>query len=145
PNLCNDGHDYPCINQPTPSTSAAGDVNAFLATWVPMITNSPAFQKDGLLEITFDEAESPALDSIACCGETPGPAANAGGNGITGPGGGKVGAVLLSPFIAPGTVIKKASFNHYSSLASIEDLFGLARLGEAKTVATTFDKGIYKK
>jgi len=145
PNLCNDGHDYPCTNQPTPSTSAAGDVNSFLATWVPLITSSPAFQKDGLLEITFDEAESPTLDSTACCGETPGPAANAGGNGITGPGGGRVGAVLLSPFIAPGKVIKRTAFNHYSSLASIEDLFGLARLGEAKTVATTFDKGIYTK
>ena len=28
-------------------------------------------------------------------------------------------------------------------LASIEDLFGLPRLGEAKTVTTTFDKKIY--
>jgi len=145
PNLCNDGHDYPCTNEPTPSSSASGDVNSFLATWVPLITSSPAFQKDGLLEITFDEAESPSLDTTACCGETPGPAATAGGNGISGPGGGRVGAVLLSPFIAPGTVSKKTSFNHYSSLASIEDLFGLARLGEAKTVTTTFDKGIYKK
>jgi hypothetical protein len=57
-----------------------------------------------------------------------------------------VGAVLLSPFIAPGTVAPKtASYNHYSSLASIEDLFGLPHLGEAQTVTTNFDKHIYTK
>jgi hypothetical protein len=54
-----------------------------------------------------------------------------------------VGAVLLSPFITPGTVVSKTSYNHYSSLASIEDLFGLPHLGEAQTVTTTFDKHIY--
>jgi hypothetical protein len=30
-------------------------------------------------------------------------------------------------------------------LASIEDLFGLPHLGEAKTVTSTFDVGIYNK
>ena len=109
-----------------------------------MITSSPAFKQDGLLEITFDEAEEPTLDTTACCGETQGPAAEAGGNGISGPGGGRVGAVLISPFIKAGTVVT-TSFNHYSSLASIEALFGLSRLGEAKSVTTTFDKGIYEK
>jgi hypothetical protein len=74
-----------------------------------------------------------------------GTAAN-GGNGIAGPGGGKVGAVLISPFIAPGTVVPtKAAYNHYSALASIEDLFGLPRLGEAQTVTSTFDKHVYMK
>jgi phosphatidylinositol-3-phosphatase len=144
PNLCDDGHDYPCTNQTGTGGSSEGDINAWLRTWVPIITSSPAFQKDGLLEITFDEGETPTLDTTACCGETPGPAANAGGNGISGPGGGKVGAVLLSPFITPGVKVKTA-FNHYSSLASIEDLFGLPRLAEAKTVTSTFDKGVYAK
>ena len=51
--------------------------------------------------------------------------------------------VTLSPSITAGTVVSKTSYNHYSSLASIEDLFGLPRLGEAATVATTFDKGIF--
>ena len=49
--------------------------------------------------------------------------------------------MLISPFITPGTKVKTA-LNHYSSLASIEDLFDLPRLGEAKTVTTTFDKGV---
>ncbi len=56
-----------------------------------------------------------------------------------------MGAVLLSPFITAGKVVKKVSFNHYSSLASIEDLFGLPHLGAAQTVTSTFDKGIYTK
>jgi hypothetical protein len=53
-----------------------------------------------------------------------------------------VGAVLLSPDIAGNRVVTK-TFNHYSSLASFEDLFGLPRLGEAQTVTTTFNKHIF--
>jgi hypothetical protein len=44
--------------------------------------------------------------------------------------------VLLSPFIAPSTV-STASYNHYSLLASIEDLFKLNRLAEARLPGTT--------
>jgi hypothetical protein len=142
PNVCDDGHDYPCVNETSPTSSSVGDINLWLKTWVPIITGSPAFKKDGLLEITFDEAEDPTLDTTSCCGETPGPAADAGENGLSGPGGGRVGAVLLSPFITPGTVVT-TDYNHYSSLASFEDLFGLGRLGEAKTVTSTFDTGIF--
>ena len=99
------------------------------------------FKQDGLLEITFDEAEEPGLDTTACYGETPGPAAAAGGNGESGPGGGVVGAVLLSPFIKDGTKVTK-SYNHFSSRSvTFEDLFNLPRLGEAQTVTSTFSKG----
>jgi phosphatidylinositol-3-phosphatase len=56
--------------------------------------------------------------------------------GLPGAGGGQTGAVLLSPFIKPGT-ISEASSNHYSLLASIEDMFGLRRLGEANLAGTT--------
>jgi phosphatidylinositol-3-phosphatase len=143
PNLCNDGHDYPCHNVTSPDTSGVNDISDWLQTWVPIIKASPAYQQDGLIEVTFDEAGG--SDATACCGETPGPAANPGGNGGSGPGGGKIGTILISPSITPGAVITKTSYNHYSSLASIEDLFGLPHLGEAKTVTTTFDKGIYIK
>ena len=143
PNLCNDGHDATCTNVTNPPGSAVDHISAWLQTWIPIIKASPAYQQDGLIEVTFDEAGS--SDATACCGETPGPAALAGGNGISGPGGGKVGTILLSPHIIPGLVVTKKSYNHYSSLASIEDLFGLPHLGEAKTVTSTFDKGIYSK
>jgi hypothetical protein len=45
-------------------------------------------------------------------------------------GGGDVGAVLLSPCIAPGTV-SQTPYNHYTMLRSVEDLFGLSHLGYA--------------
>ncbi|HMK63991.1 MAG TPA: alkaline phosphatase family protein [Acidimicrobiales bacterium] len=143
PNLCDDGHDYPCTNEPTPGSSAVADVDDFLETWVPIIEASPAFEEDGLLEITWDEAEDPHLDTRACCGEQPGPGAitNKKGkpeNGLSGPGGGRVGALLISPYVTAGKTVK-TKLNHYSSLATIEDIFGLARLASAQTVKTNFD------
>ena len=52
------------------------------------------------------------------------------GGPTPGSGGGKIGAVLVSPFIAPGTV-DKTPYNHYSLLRTAEDLFGLDHLGYA--------------
>ena len=129
PNLCHDGHDSPCVDgQPGGLVSA----DQFLQTWVPQIVASPAYQQDGLLAIIFDEA---GKDSSGCCGEraanTPSP-----GGQSPGPGGGKVGAVLLSPYIRPGTVTQ-TSYNHYSLLRSFEDLFGLAHLGYAAADGVT--------
>ena len=140
PNLCDDGHDYPCTNQPS-GASALVDIDTFLQTWVPLITNSPAFKKNGLLEITFDESDGPQSDASACCGEQPGPG-DSPLPGITGPGGGLVGAVLESPFIAPGTV-SATPYNHYSSLASWETLLGLPRLADAATVPATFGSDVF--
>ena len=141
PNLCNDGHDWPCTNQPS-GASAQADVDAFLSTWVPRIMSSPAYKKNGLLVITFDESDGPQTDSSACCNEQPGP--NTPLPGITGPGGGRVGAVLLSPLIKPGTVTS-TPYNHYSLLASIENIFGLPRLGYAATTTSTFGTDIFNR
>jgi hypothetical protein len=139
PNLCNDGHDYPCTNQSS-GASALADIDRFLQTWVPKITHSPAFRQNGLLEITFDESEGTASDSSACCHEHPGPSAPM--PGLNGPGGGKVGAVLLSPFIKARTVSTR-SYNHYSSLATWESLFGLQRLADAASVPTRFGADVF--
>ena len=141
PNLCNDGHDYPCVNQSS-GASALADIDAFLSTWVPKITGSPAFKRDGLLVITFDESAGPQSDSTACCGE--GPAPNTPLPGITGLGGGRVGAVLLSPFIAPGTV-SSTPYNHYSLLASIESELGLQRLGYAADAPAIFGSDVFTR
>jgi hypothetical protein len=122
PGLCNDGHDTSCPNgQP----GGLPQFDQFLQTWVPRITSSPAFQQNGLLLVTFDEAVG---DSSFCCGETVGPA-----RGATF-GGGVVGAVALSRYITPGTV-STTPYNHFSMLGSVEDIFGLSRIGEA--VGTT--------
>jgi hypothetical protein len=139
PNLCNDGHDYPCVNQKS-GASRLADIDTFLATWVPKITHSAAFKQDGLLVVTFDEA---GADSTACCGEKPGPAAPE--PGLNGPGGGRIGAVLISPFIKPGGIVFLTEYNHYSLLASIEALFGLPRLGDALTVPTIFGPPVFTR
>jgi len=123
PNLCHDGHDAPCKNgEPGGLISA----DAFLRTWVPRILDAPAFKKDGLLIITFDEGN----DGKACCDEKPLPGGPQPGGQI-GPGGGQIGAVMVSPFIAPGTQ-SDVEYNHYSLLRSLEDMFGLSHLGYAQ-------------
>jgi hypothetical protein len=127
PNLCEDGHDFPCTNQ-TGGTSALSDIDTFLETWIPKIEGSNAYRSGGLIEVVFDESDGPESDSSACCEETPGPGSPL--PGITGPGGGRVGAVLISPHIAPGTTVT-SDYNHYSSLASWEQLFGLSALADA--------------
>src|SRR5436309_2269780 len=137
PDLCDDGHDYPCTNEAS-GASALTDIDAFLETWVPKITASPAFKRNGLLEILFDEAEN--SDATACCEEKTGP--NTPSPGVTGPGGGRVGTVLLSPFIKPGTV-SAVPYNHYSSLASWESLLGLPRLGYAASVPGVFGSDVF--
>jgi hypothetical protein len=100
--------------------------DAFLKHWVPIITSSPAFRADGMLIITFDEAIG--LDATACCDEPAGP--NVLQPGINGPGGGRTGAVVLSPFVSPGTVTDQP-YNHYALLRTMEDIFGLKYLGYA--------------
>jgi phosphatidylinositol-3-phosphatase len=123
PDLCSDGHDATCANPALPGGFAG--INAFLSTWMPKILASPAYKQDGLVMILFDEGVG---DSTACCGEIAGP--NSPMPGFTGPGGGDTGAVLLSPFIKPGTSTP-APYNHYSMLRSVEDIFGLGHLGYA--------------
>jgi phosphatidylinositol-3-phosphatase len=127
PNLCNDGHDAPCIDhQPGGLVSA----NAFLQKWVPLITGSAAFKKDGLLIITFDESDGSGPDGAsACCGEQ-GLAGASSPPGMEGPGGGRIGAVLISPFIKPGTTSRE-SYNHYSLLRSVAGYFNVDPLGFA--------------
>lgn len=127
PNVCHDGHDPICVDGTAGGLAA---VDRFLRRWVPIITSSPAFRADGLLIITFDEADGPsAVDSAACCGERPLPGQPRLPGG-TGPGGGRIGAVLVSPFIRPGTVSMQP-YNHYALLKSVEDLLGLPHLGYA--------------
>jgi phosphatidylinositol-3-phosphatase len=63
---------------------------------VPKIMVAPAYRDRGLIVVTFDEGSDPA----ACCGEASGLSPdhpNVPLPGKNGPGGGRTGAVLLSP------------------------------------------------
>lgn len=165
PNLCNDGHDGAGTGAPGKGCvdghpGGLASTDAFLRIWVPKILASPAYKKDGLLIITFDEGDfsppvkqtDPVTGKItittsakgeSCCGQKIGP------NierpivqtyvesptvidvvKIDGYGGDRIGAVLLSPFIRSGTV-SDVPYNHYSLLRSLEDMYGLGHLGYA--------------
>jgi phosphatidylinositol-3-phosphatase len=133
PNTCFDGHDWPKCQDGSPGRLPK--IEDFLKSYIPKITSSPAYRKDGLVIITFDESGSDD-NAGSCCGELDGlgfddPShPNLNENGLYGPGGGRVGAVLLSKYIKPGTVSDKP-YNHYSMLRSVEDLFGLKHIGDA--------------
>jgi hypothetical protein len=142
PNLCHDGHDEPCVDgEPGGLVSA----DAFLKHWVPIITASPAYRLDGLLIVTFDESDAASVTAKpdggrvhtfkgeSCCNEQPGPNLGAFPDHQTfrtddfvaeSFGGDRIGAVLLSPFIKPGTK-SETPYNHYSLLKSLEDLLHL--------------------
>ncbi len=105
PNLCSDMHDCPI---------ATGD--GWLRTWVPKILNSPAWQQNGVLFITFDEGTSRS----GCCQVAAG---------------GKVDTLVISPLVQPGFV-SEVAYDHYSLLRTIEDAWGLPRLANAGLAAT---------
>jgi hypothetical protein len=123
PDLCSDGHDEPCADG---RPGGYASIDAFLKEWVPRITASPAYLRDGALIVTFDESESGAE---GCCVQDHPNTPNAGGQ-TPGPGGGRTGTVVLSPFVRAGTTTD-TPYNHYSFLRTVEDIFGLAPLGYA--------------
>jgi hypothetical protein len=139
PNLCNDGHDGTCAGPNSTGGNVGGLTGAdqFLAAWVPLIMDSPAYKHgDLLVVITFDESEVGGAEAdLACCGEQSGPNTHAPGDaGDTAdsqaPGGGQIGALLLnSKYIAPGSTDTTGSYDHYSALRSYEDLLGLTTGG----------------
>jgi phosphatidylinositol-3-phosphatase len=164
PNLCDDGHDSPCANG---RPGGLKSINVFLQKWIPIIMNSPAYKKDGLIIINFDEggngkvqhSKSGILVTVygaSCCHEQEGP--NLGrkypyvvshmshGRRITvrtlNFGGDRSGALLLSKYIRPGTV-SNVPYNHYSLLKSLEEIFGIHKYlgyaGQKGLVAFGFD------
>ena len=162
PNLCSDGHDGKGTGDKG-TTCADGrpggltTADAFLKAWVPKILQSPAYQQDGLLIITFDEGnyeQTRSVDAqtgrvtatlrfpgVTCCKQQPGPNLAASRPGsfviqdtpkmllraqIDGYGGDRIGALLLSPYVKPGSR-SDTPYNHYALLRSLEDIFRLDR------------------
>jgi phosphatidylinositol-3-phosphatase len=148
PNLCHDGHDRGSdICEGGHLISA----DRFLRSLVPKILNSAAYQQDGMLIITFDEADIEIkagkivldeTDSSSCCSEPAGP--NTVAPGRTGPGGGRIGALIISPFVKPGR--DDQPYNHFALLRSLEDLFDLKYLGfAAQPGLRSFGDDVYRK
>ena len=91
------------------STSLA-DADAWLAPTLPTILDSKAYNDGGLVVVTFDAGAPTDIEA----------------------GGGRVGALLLSPFVTAGGTVD-APYDPFSLLASIEGLFGLDRSATPRT------------
>jgi hypothetical protein len=129
PDRCHDGNPTPCAPGAPAGMEAA---DGWLQKVVPEITGSKAYKESGLLVITVDEAPSSGeyKDSSSCCGQPAFPNLPAPAGALGKPGGGQVGALLLSPFVKGGNLVQD-TYNHFSLLRTVEDLFGLAHLGYA--------------
>jgi hypothetical protein len=141
PDLCTAGDPAACpatgtpppssTISPAPSVSGAAAADAFLSQWIPQIEATAAYHRNGMIVILSDQAPASGAgaDSNACCGKIHYPnAPNPGGASTPGPGGGRVGALVISPFAAKG-VTDPTESDHYTLLRTLETIFHLPHLG----------------
>jgi phosphatidylinositol-3-phosphatase len=132
PGPCDDGSPTLCAPGKSDGMVAA---NGFLQKVIPEILAAKAYKQNGLLAITVDDAPATGeyADSSSCCGQPkfPNLPAPTGVAKLSGSGGGQVGLLLLSPFIKKGGGLVQETYNHFSLLATIEEVFGLDKLGYA--------------
>jgi hypothetical protein len=151
PDACHDGGETPCEPGAPAGLAAA---QPWLETTIAEIEASPAYKTSGLIAITSAQARQdlPEPDTGACCGtpEYPNLPAPEAAPVSTGPvkesgGGGRVGMLLLSPFVAPGSVNETGYYNHFSFLLSVGELLEVTPpLGyAAEPVLTAFDSTIF--
>ena len=151
PHLCDGGGEAIC---PEGQPSGPLATEEFLKRAVPAIEASPAYKEGGLIAITSAQAPQSGekADASSCCiapkyPNLPEPPAEP--TPATGPvkptgGGGRVGLLLISPFVTPGSVNESGYYNHYALLRSVEELFELEPLGYAAEIAlTAFDGTVY--
>ena len=147
PGPCDDGNPAPCAPGKADGMIAA---DAFLEKVVPEILASKAYKQNGLLAITVDDAPATGeyADSSSCCGQPkfPNLPAPTGVAKLSGSGGGQVGLLLLSPFVSKVGGLVQETYDHFSLLATIEQVFGLAKLGyaglsEVKPLSTSLFSG----
>jgi hypothetical protein len=152
PDACHDGSETPC-EPGAPAGLVA--TQPWLETVIGEIEASPAYKTSGLIAITSAQARQdlPEPDTSACCGtpEYPNlPAPEVAPPPSSGPvkesgGGGRVGMLLLSPFVAPDSVNETGYYNHFSFLLSIGELLEVTPpLGyAAEPVLTAFDSTVF--
>jgi hypothetical protein len=102
PNDCQDGHNY--CNGPHTVAQAVTQYDNFLKTEIPLIESSPAFGSTGVIFVTYDEGYKPTSDTNTMM-------------------------MVLGPRVQPG--VYTGYYNHYSTLATIEQGLGLSCLAGA--------------
>jgi hypothetical protein len=124
PNLCHSGGEYEC--EPGAPKGAQG-IAEELKTLVPAIMASPAYEEGGLILITSAQAKQTGegADQESCCLAPEYPNLPATG------GGGKVGLLMISPFVEPGKVEEAESANHFTLLKTLATMLGVEPTGYA--------------
>jgi hypothetical protein len=111
PDLVSDGHN------PTGDPVAALQASdAWLSTEVPKILASQAYQQNGVLFITWDEAE-----------------------GRNGDSGDQVPMIVVSPKLKSAGYKSNTATSHASYLATVEEILGLPKLGAAANAPTLME------
>lgn len=125
PSRCHAGFAEPCVPG---EASGAAAADAFLKTWIPRILASPAYGRNSLVVIVSDQAPATGdgADDSRCCARAREPFPNA----PDAKGGGRVGALLLSPRVRGGATARMA-LDDFDLLRSFEDSFLLPYLGYA--------------
>jgi phospholipase C len=108
PNLTDDGHD-----PQTDPVTGLQDSDTWLSQNVPPILASSAWQNGGVLFITWDEAEGRNGDSSD-----------------------QVPMIVVTPGIKSPGYKSNVAYTHANYLATVEDIFGLPRLGAAVGAAS---------
>lgn len=108
PNLCNGGHDS-CPPYDDPVLQS----DSWLASEVPKILASPAYQNNGALFITWDESSNNSVP---------------------------IGMVVLSPSARGGGYWNNIHYTHSSTLRTVQEIFGIAPyLGDASNATDLSD------
>ena len=118
---------------PGDAVTGAAAADQFLSAYVPQIEATPMYKKDGMIVILSDQAPAsgPNADSSACCGRLDyANTSNPGGAAQPGAGGGRTGALVISPFAAKGATDSTPS-DHYTLLSTLDTLFNVEALGYA--------------
>ena len=133
----------------TPAATATGPAATGTATTPADTTPATASSTSATTTTTTTTgaATAPATSTVTATttgASTPTTPALSGGQTTPTGGGGRVGLLLISPYVKPGSVDDIDYFNHFSLLASIENIFGLAKLGYASDSALpVFDASVF--
>lgn len=112
PDICEDGHDC-----------AAQQAGVWLSNEITQITSTTTWKEGGLILVAWDEGSGSDTASITPSGSVE----------PTG-GGGHAFALVVSPLLAPSTVLS-TPMNEYSILATLEHAYNLPYLGQAANYA----------
>ena len=146
PSACCDNPVYPNLpassttstTSTTTSTTSGASTTTTSTTSAPGTTVPTSASTTTSATTTAATTTSPTTSSGSTTTTSTTTTAPAGGQTTPTGGGGQVGLLLISKYVTPASSDTTDYFNHYSLLASIEELFSLPRLGYASDPSLPF-------